>query len=101
MNGDQAYRNWFQQTLTGDTSDGYPGCPGIGAVNAERLLDTCNTPAEMWAATLHAFRKAEKSEAFALQMARCARILRRGEYDYKTNCPVLWVPEGWPKGVPA
>ena len=97
ITGDQADRNFFQQTLTGDTSDGYPGCPGIGAVKAERLLDRCRTPAEMWGACLQAFRKAEKSEAFALQMARCARILRRGEYDYKAQAPMLWSPEGWPK----
>ena len=101
ISGDQADRNFFTQALTGDTSDGYPGCPGIGAVKAERLLDVCSTAEEMWAATLHAFRKAEKSETFALQMARCARILRRGEYDYEAKSPVLWLPPGWPRGVAA
>jgi len=92
ISGDQADRNFFQQALTGDAADGYPGCPGIGAVKAERLLDTCSTAAEMWAATIGAFRKAGKSDTFALQMARCARILRRGEYCFKTNSPILWMP---------
>ncbi len=92
ISGDQADRNFFTQTLTGDATDGYPGCPGIGAVKAERLLDLCHTPAEMWKAVVGAFRKAEKSETFALQMARCARILRPGEYDHQANSPILWMP---------
>lgn len=89
---EQADRNFFQQALTGDTADGYPGCPGIGTVKAERLLDPCHTPAEMWAAVLGAYRKAGKSDHFALQMARCARILRPGEYDHDAKTPILWMP---------
>ena len=27
------------QTLVGDTSDGYKGCPGVGKVKAEKLLE--------------------------------------------------------------
>jgi DNA polymerase-1 len=34
------YYHMFQ-TLVGDTSDGYKGCPGVGKVKAEKLLD-CN-----------------------------------------------------------
>jgi len=94
---DQADRNFYQQTLTGDAADGYPGCPGIGKVNAERLIDTANGPEEMWATTIHAFRKAGKSDHYALQMARCARILRPGEYDYETKTPILWNPPQWPR----
>ena len=88
----QADRNFFQQALTGDATDGYPGCPGIGPVKAERLLDLCHTPAEMWKAVLGAYRKAGKSDHFALQMARCARILRPGEYDHDAKAPILWMP---------
>jgi DNA polymerase-1 len=89
---DQADRNFFQQALSGDSADGYPGCPGIGPVKAERLLDVCHTPAAMWQAVLGAYRKAGKSDHFALQMARCARILRPGEYCFETNTPLLWMP---------
>jgi DNA polymerase-1 len=88
----QADRNFFQQALTGDAADGYPGCPGIGPVKAERLLDLCSTPAEMWEAVVKAYLKAGKSEHFALQMARCARILRPTEYDHETKTPILWLP---------
>ena len=30
------------QTLTGDTSDGYSGCPSVGAIKAERVLFKVN-----------------------------------------------------------
>ena len=28
----------MMQTLTGDTTDGYPGCPSVGKVTAEKIL---------------------------------------------------------------
>ena len=28
----------MMQTLTGDTADGYPGCPSVGKVTAEKIL---------------------------------------------------------------
>jgi hypothetical protein len=34
----------------------------------------------------------EAAEKLALQQARCARILRAGEYDLATNTPRLWSP---------
>ena len=36
-----AYHHCFQ-TLTGDITDGYPGCPGIGQRKATKLLDGLN-----------------------------------------------------------
>lgn len=35
----QAQRFHLYQTLLGDATDGYPGCPGIGKVRAEQCLD--------------------------------------------------------------
>lgn len=88
----QADRNFYAQVLTGDTSDNYPGCPGIGAVNAERMLAACNTEMEMWQAVLEAYEKKGLDEAYAITQARCARILRAGEYDRKACTPLLWSP---------
>lgn len=65
------------QTLTGDTSDGYPGCPGVGPVNAARLLE--GDWIGWWSAVVGAFKKAKQTEADALLQARVARILRHGE----------------------
>lgn len=88
----QANLAFYTQALTGDSTDGYPGCPGIGPVSAAKVLAGCNTELEMWLAVLEAYQKAGKSYEFALQMARCARILRPGEYDRDRKQAVLWNP---------
>jgi hypothetical protein len=41
---------------------------------------------------LAAYEKAELGADFALQMARCARILRPGEYDFEKQRAILWNP---------
>ena len=35
----EADYNFYLQVLTGDATDGYAGCPGIGPKRAERLLE--------------------------------------------------------------
>lgn len=86
--------HWFlTQTLTGDITDGYKGCPGVGAVKAEKILttldDTMLTP---WEAVVRAYEKAGLTEADALQQARLARILRWRDWDTEKKVPILWTP---------
>jgi len=88
----QADVNFYTQILTGDTSDGYPGCKGVGPVKAAQLLAGCNTTQELWLAVIQAYAKAGLDINFALQMARCARILRPGEYDHDKQRAILWNP---------
>jgi len=88
----QADVNFYTQVLTGDICDGYPGCKGIGPVKAAQLLASCSTEQELWQTVLEAYAKAGKDINFALQMARCARILRPGEYDHIKQAPILWNP---------
>jgi DNA polymerase I len=88
----QADLNFYAQVLTGDATDNYPGCPGIGAVGAERLLASCTTEVEMWGEVLKAFEKKGYGHPYALAQARCARILRAGEYDLTAGTPLLWEP---------
>jgi len=88
----QADMAFFTQVLTGDTTDGYPGCPKVGPVKAAQILDGCIEPNEFWAAVVVAYESNGSSAETALQMARCARILRRGEYDIEKERPVLWEP---------
>jgi DNA polymerase-1 len=83
---------FYSQALVGDTSDNYPGCPGYGPVAAEKALAGCMTELDMWAATLRAFEKKGYDERYAIQQARCARILRPGEYDLSTHTVRLWSP---------
>lgn len=85
--------NFYKQILTGDSVDGYPGCPGIGPVKADRLLNQCD---EMWwISIVKAYESKGLTESDALTQARCARILRASDYDFANRLPILWTP---PKG---
>ena len=80
---------WFYtQCLTGDSTDGYPGCPGIGTVKADKLL--AGRPA--WSVVEQAFIKAGKTKDDALMQARMARILRHTDWDGDKQQPILWSP---------
>ena len=53
----QADKNFCLQVLTGDQTDGYKGCPGVGAVKANRVLhDKLNINA-MWKAVIEEFER--------------------------------------------
>lgn len=86
--------NHLYQTLIGDTTDGYPGCPGVGAKTAEKLLqDTDKTIKTMWPVVVEQFTKKGLTEKDALVQARVARILRASDYNFKTKEPILWEPK--------
>jgi len=85
---DQADYNHYFQTLTGDSVDGYSGCPGIGPKRAARVLaHPC------WGAVIEAYGTAGLTEEDALVQARVARILRYGEYNVKKGLVNLWEPK--------
>lgn len=85
---------WLTQTLTGDSTDGYPGCPKVGAKTAPKLLSEGEHLGDYWDIVVAAFEKQGLTEADALVQARCARILRWGEYDFEKSEVILWSPEG-------
>ena len=80
------------QTLTGDPTDFYKGCPGIGPKKAARILEDA-TPDTLWPAVRDAFLKAGRTEEDALVQARVARICRRTEYDFDKQEVRLWTPQ--------
>lgn len=91
------------QTLTGDTTDGYSGCPGIGPKTAEKILQAAldeglhwANPQQLreiyWQHVVKAYAKAGLSEEEALTQARVARICRSSDYDFKTKQVILWSP---------
>lgn len=86
------------QTLMGDATDGYEGCKGVGPKTAEKILTlepTENAEAfrrAMWRAVVEAYKKAGFGEEYALVQARCARILRASDYNFKERKPILWCP---------
>jgi DNA polymerase I len=90
---------FFTQILTGDPGDGYKGCPGIGKVKAEAILDYQRAgvkPEELnwsyWAGICRAYESKGLTEADALAQARCARILQHTDYDFKKDEVILWNP---------
>jgi DNA polymerase-1 len=106
--------DWFyMQTLMGDTTDGYPGCPGIGIKRAKELVFLWNQEwytsklsqeAYIWEQIVKTYQSASEkrclktygvyplTEEVALQQARVARILRFGEYDTDREEVKLWEP---------
>jgi DNA polymerase-1 len=96
---------FFKQILMGDATDGYPGCPGIGPVKAERLLaehivippaktgvDSYFNKGEAWKTVVEAYKKKDLCATDAIIQARCARILRACDYDFGARKVLLWEP---------
>jgi DNA polymerase I len=69
------------QTLTGDPSDGYLGCPGVGPKKAEELLAQSAT----WETVEKAFEKAGLGKVESLVQGQMSRILRAIDYDFKNR----------------
>jgi DNA polymerase-1 len=88
ISGEVADRHFYLQVLTGDTTDNYPGCPGIGVKRAPALLNM----EEPWPSIVKAYEKKKLTEEDALLQARLARILRFENYDFKKKEPILWTP---------
>jgi len=77
------------QSMAGDPTDGYPGCPGIGVKRATELL---NKHGNKWEAICNAYKERGLSDDDALLNARLAKILQHPDYDYDRQEPILWTP---------
>ena len=77
------------QSLSGDPTDGYSGCPGIGVKRASELLDKNENK---WEAVCKAYRDRGLSDDDALLNARLAKILQKEDFDHERNQPILWTP---------
>lgn len=76
------------QTLVGDQTDGYKGCPKVGHVHATAaLLGDCS-----WGGVVEVYENKGLTEEDALVQARCARICRHTDFNYKTKEVIPWVP---------
>ena len=98
---DYSEKHFYQQVLIGDSTDNIPGCPGVGAVGATKIVSKFDTaePVECWQEIVWAYEKAftkkgdvRKPEVVALQQAQLVRILRHGEYNAETRTVDLWTP---------
>lgn len=114
---EEADRWHLIQSVSGDATDNYGGCPGIGSTKAAEIVDNPHlvvretrtlksgpnagketsrwvkgescTP---WEAIVSQYSKAGLGEEEALTQARCARILRAEDYDFSNKEPILWTP---------
>jgi DNA polymerase-1 len=92
----------MKQTLTGDTTDNYPGCKGVGPKNADLILNPLHEASlecdpnihltTLWTAVYQTFESKGFTRQDAITQARLARILRHGDYSFKTNEVNLWTP---------
>jgi DNA polymerase-1 len=87
----------LHQTLTGDATDGYKGCPGVGPKKAEKILSREDVDNHMlymplWHWVVKTYEKADLTEEHALTQARLARILRWSDWDANKKEPKLWAP---------
>jgi DNA polymerase-1 len=102
---EEADRFWMMQTLMGDTTDGYGGCPGVGPKRAKEVLEVCHTTNQMWGAVVAEYTAKHTHKSWgkkfvhgggprqeALINARLARILRAGDYDHDKQEVKLWAP---------
>ena len=105
------------QTLAGDPTDGYAGCPGIGMDTAIAAVESMTAlepyehtlargprkgevetrwreiPArDLWHVVTSRYAAAGLSEEVALIQARCARLLRNTDYNFTKKEVVLWKP---------
>lgn len=115
---EDADRFFLKQVLTGDTTDGYSGCPSAGPKLAEEIIEQeyylsrrekvisrgpragqidvlwdkeRSVPTmPVWERILTAYAKAGLTEEDALVQARCAFILRHGYYE--DGRVTLWEP---------
>lgn len=88
---DEAYYWHMFQTLTGDTTDNYKGCPRIGQVKAEKILSAVEPP-EYWKTVVETFAKAGCTEEEALVQARVAKICQWTDVNYDSGEVILWTP---------
>ncbi len=93
--------NHMFQTLKGDSTDGYPGCPRVGAVGATEILKAAEHAQEtysrnflevVWESILWNFENVGLRGSDAILQARLARILRSGEFDFDKGEVQLWTP---------
>jgi DNA polymerase-1 len=84
----------YLQTLTGDSTDGYKGCIGVGPVKAKKILGEPGVHGErtLWAKVLTAYRKTKQSklEAYTtMRLAQMHQLKRNSEGKLRIT---LWTP---------
>lgn len=85
-----ARKKLYEQCLTGDQTDGYGGCQGVGPKKAEQILSQVEDE-NYWPAVVEAYEKAGQTEGDAIRTIRLARILQASDWDGQR--PILFTPQ--------
>lgn len=82
---------WFAyyQTLAGDATDGYKGCPGIGKVKATKLIEGIYDEVELWKIVVTTYLDKGLTEEDAINTMRLACMKK-----YNGKGVTLWLPPG-------
>jgi len=86
-----AHRFHMMQTLMGDSTDNYKGCPGVGPKRAEQYLGVVD-PEDYWFAVCQTYACYGSTYDAALCNARLAKILTAEDYDFEHKKVRLWSP---------
>lgn len=87
---EDAERKLYEQALTGDSTDGYSGCPTVGPKRAGIILDAAK--GKYWPAVVKAFTDNGCTEEDALRNLRLARILQTSDWDSVNETPIMYEP---------
>lgn len=84
---------FVEQWMTGDPSDGFPGLKGIGPARAEKVIAEYGWDWNVLVGRVFdMYEEQGKNRNEALAQARCARILRAGDWDAEKQAPIPWEP---------
>lgn len=98
---EEAKRFFYFQVLAGDPVDGYCGCPNIGKVKANRILDDAEMQTRLvgvtmnmmyWRYVIEAYEAKDLTEDYAIQQARMASMHQLKEVSLNEYKVVLWNP---------
>jgi len=93
LSDSNAEKNFYRQALSGDSVDGYPGCLGVGAVTANRVLEEADKKGvSRWDAVRKTYKARGFDEKFAILQARMAYILQKEQFNGIDKYPSLWEP---------
>jgi DNA polymerase-1 len=91
ISSQEANYNFALQCLTGDSTDNFSGCPGVGPAKARQILEAADN--FYWPAIVKAYEKVDLTEDDAIQQARMAYILRLPkDYNFETKEVRKWTP---------
>lgn len=103
VTAEDADKYFYQQWMTGDSTDNIWGLWKVGPAKAQKVLNS--TPREDWDKVIMTMYEEEDwsrrpetklpdmtKQEYALSQARCVRILRHGDLDKKSFTIKLWSP---------